>query len=299
MTASTANYHVSADGNVRKCSAKTPEACRAQKAEGMTEQHFTNIQEAQQAYEEVMTKIYPFSEPVLSKPLNLSDTVDMDAQKFDEQKYIENCHEYFEKLNEADKKALHGYVQDTFDDINSALYGTREMTPEIEKEIVALDKALAKNSHKAPKTVWRSFGGGNLNKEFHERGYKVGDTVKFDGYTSTAETSSGLSGVLNSITWYMQETDSNDWEYESEKSLKIKVSEEYSKNGDKGKSTVLCIRPKNAAPVSMLRGRSTEQEWLIPRGAQFKVSEIYENRELTGGNMRDGTYAHVYVLDEI
>lgn len=292
------NYHISADGNVRKCVAKTVESCRAEKAEGV-DQHFSTKEEAQSAYEKSMATIYPFAQPVLSKPLNLSQTVDMDAQVFDEQKYIENCYEYFDDLDDEDKKALTDYVQDRYGDINDALYGNLEMTPEIEKEIEALDKALAKNSHKAPKTVWRSFGGGNLNKEFHERGYKVGDTVKFDGYTSTSETSSGLSGVLNSLTWYSQETPSDEWEYESEKSFKIKVSDEYGKNGDKGRSTVLCIRPKNAAPVSMLRGRSTEQEWLIPRGKSFRVSEIYENRELEGKNMRSGTYAHVYVLDEI
>ena len=292
-----ANYHISADGNVRKCVAKTVESCRAERAEGV-DQHFSTREEAQAAYEQSMSKIYPFAQPVLSKPLNLSQTVDMDAQVFDEQKYIENCYEYFEDLDDEDKKALTDYVQDRYGDINDALYGNLEMTPEIEKEIVALDKALAKNSHKAPKTVWRSFGGGNLNKEFHERGYKVGDTVKFDGYTSTSETSSGLSGVLNSTTWYANETPSDEWQ-KKPSGFGIQPTDEYGKNGDKGRSTVLCIRPKNAAPVSMLRGRSTEQEWLIPRGKSFRVSEIYENRELEGKNMREGTYAHVYVLDEI
>lgn len=293
-----ANYHISADGNVRKCVAKTVESCRAEKAEGV-DQHFSTREEAQEAYEKSMATIYPFAQPVLSKPLNLSQTVDMDAQVFDEQKYIENCYEYFEDLDDEDKEIITAYVNDAFDDMNSALYGTVEMTPEIEKQINRLDKALAKYKGKSPKTVWRNFGGGNVNKTFHAAGYKIGDTVKFDGFTSTAETSSGIAGMMNNMSWYMRETNDDEWEYESETSFKVKLPEEYGENGSEGRNVVLCIRPKNAAPVSMLRNRPTEQEWLIPRGKGFRVSEIYENRELTGRNAHSGTYAHVYVLDEI
>lgn len=44
-------YHVSADGTVRKCTAKTPESCRAKKAEGLDRQHFDSVESGSKAYE--------------------------------------------------------------------------------------------------------------------------------------------------------------------------------------------------------------------------------------------------------
>jgi len=288
-------YHISKnDGMARKCTAKTIESCRAEKPEGLNE-HYSTLEEAQAAYESSQGKT---SLSPLKRPLNLPKVVDMDAQKFNEQEYIDQSLEYLNSLNEEEKKALHGYVQSDYEDINSALYNGKELNPNLQEQIESMDSALAKYSGKTPKTVWRNFGGGKLNKEFHARGYKIGDTVDFDGYSSTAETSSGVMAMLNNLGWYTNETPSDQWQ-KKEKGFGIKVSEEYGENGDKGRNTLLCIRPKHAAPVSVFRGHAAEQEWLIPRGKKFKVSEIYEDRELTGGHMKSGTYAHVYVLDEI
>lgn len=291
----TVKYHISKiDGIAKRCIAKTPESCRAERPEGLDD-HYSTKEEASAAYEVSMSNV---SSSPLKKPLNLQKVVDVEMQQFDEKKYIETSTEFLNLLSDEEKEALTGYVQSDYQDINEALYNGEELNAKFKKQAELMDSALAKYSGKKPKTVWRNFGGGKLNKEFHERGYKVGDTVDFDGYSSTAETSSGLMAMLNNLSWYVNEVPDDQWE-KKEKGFGIKVSEEYGENGDKGRNTVLCIRPKNAAPVSMLRGRAAEQEWLIPRGKKFKVSEIYEDRELTGGYMKSGTYAHVYVLDEI
>lgn len=292
-----AKYHLTEDGP-KKCSAQQ-DNCPITK--NTKEEHFANLQEAQAAYE--TRQAAKFSSSPMKRPFNFNKTIDFDEDtpQFNEEEYVEKSYDFINELNDDEKLAVKNYVQDRYGDINSYLYGTPEEFAEldnIDEEIKALDAALAKNTIKPPKTVWRSFGGSNLNKIFHEQGYEIGEIVEFKGYTSTAETASGLTGVSNSLTWYSQEVDADEWETE-DNSYRIKLPEEYAKNGTKGRSAVLCIRPKNAAPVSMLRGRPTEQEWLIPRGAKFKVSEIYEDRTLEGKNMREGTYAHVYVLDEI
>lgn len=286
-------HHISKDGIARRCTAASIETCRAEKAEGF-DQHFDSMEEATKAYEqsrhaETFTK--------LRKPLNLPKIFNMEEEVFDEEEYVAANDKFRDKLTEEEVLALEGYVIEHYQEINEALYGKREMTKDVEKQVEVVDSALSKSEAKAPKAVWRSFGGLELNKEFQSKGYKVGDTVEFDGYTSTSETLSAIIGLKSATSWYMQETDPDEWETEPGNKYAVKVPDYYKKNGMR--NVLLHIRPKHAAPVSMFRGRATEQEWLIPRGAKFKVSEIYEDRELIGSRLMDETYADVYVLDEI
>lgn len=292
-------YHINSEGKTLVCRARTIETCTATKIDQLDE-HYETKEAATKAYEKYLEKSYAHPKS-FRKPLNIfCGTFNTDEQEFDEQKYIENSHTFMEALDDDDKQALRSYVRDSYHYVNSELWGKEpdESTYDIKKEVEALDRALVKSTVKPPNTVWRSFGGSDMNKIFHERGYKVGEAVEFKGYTSTTETPGGLSGVLNSLSWYMQESNPDEWETE-ENSYRVIVPEEYAENGAKGRNTILCIRPKSAAPVSMFRGRSTEQEWLMPRGSKFRISEIYENTSLEGGNMHPGTYAHIYVLDEI
>lgn len=242
--------------------------------------------------------------PKTSKPLpstpeiyrNIPQNFNLDTEKFDETKYIGNCTKYLNQLNEEEITTMNKYVQTDYNDINSALYGNTPKTAKINNQIKLLDSALTK-APEAPPLLWRSLSGFNLPNNFREQNHQKGDILQFNGYTSTSETPSALMHIPNDLTWYMKETPNDELERDPHIKYKIVLPEGY--QNQPAKNVFFMIKTKTAAPVSVLRGTTAEQEWLIPRGKKFRITNIHESRNVTGYHMNTGTRATIYEIEEI
>lgn len=220
-----------------------------------------------------------------------------DEEHFNELKYIQKATTYLKTLTPEQVKALQGYVIADYNDINSALYGNSKASTETKTSIKHLDAAL-KNAPQAPPVLWRSLSGFELPKNFNKQNYKPGDVLKFKGFTSTSETPSALMHIPNDMTWYMRETPSDEYQYDPNFKYRVMLPEKYAEER-KAQNVLFMIKTRKAAPVSVLRSTTAEQEWLIPRNTEYRITEIHENRTLSGENHRTSTRATIYVLEEV
>lgn len=220
----------------------------------------------------------------------------LDNEKFDETKYIGNCTEYLNQLDKEEITSVNQYVQADYNYINSALYGNTPATAKIKNQIRLLDAALTK-APEAPPVLWRSLSGFELPNKFREQNHQLGDVLEFKGYTSTSETPSALMHIPNDLTWYMRETPDDEWEHDPKMTYKVVLPKGY--EDQPAKNVFFMIKTRTAAPVSVLRGTTAEQEWLIPRGKKFRITNIHENKTVSGYHMRNGTRATIYEVEEI
>lgn len=284
----TNKFHVTQKGDVRPCRAKS-RPCP------LGGEHFTDKSEAEKHAEEKLKQSLAEATLTTKRIKKLA----VDSVKFDEERYMKLSNDFISKLTNSEKEALSYYVVEGYQEINESLYENGNEFPKLNKnlkdKIEAIDNALKKYSG-APETLWRNLSGNTLPKNFVAQDHSIGDTLDFHGFSSASETPSAMSGVWNRQTWYMQEVPSHEWERE-ENSRKIKVPETYM--SEESNNVIFKIKASSAAPVSMLRGRATEQEFLIPRGRKFRITNIHKNAEITGGNMRSGTFANIYEIEEI
>ncbi len=209
---------------------------------------------------------------------------------FDEQRYMNEAQLFISELSNEEKEALKDYVISGYQSMNEALYSGKSLT----NTIKLVDSALAKYKGDHPDILWRSIIGSTARLYDNT---KVGDVIEFKGFTSASETPDALMLIPNDLSIYMNETLSSEWETEGN-SYRVKLPKSFS---DKSPSNVLFqIKSKRAAPVSEFRSTLAEEEWLIPRGKQFRVIGIHANVAIGNLNhLYNGTRARVIELQEI
>lgn len=279
-------YHLTEDG---------PKPCRALKrACPLGGKHFENFEEAQLGYEDSMGLEYGFSDTPLK--VNFSELYNQPL--FQEGRYLSESKEFFSKLTEDETEALKGYTSVRYGDLNSALYGGRSRKKSIQVEIKALDAALSK-SREAPKNLWRSLSGRDLPQNFNAENHQVGEVIHFSGFTSTSETPDALMHIPSDTVFYMAEVPFEDQKTDPTNEYKVLPSKEYTDG--RALNAIFKINAKRAAPVSTLRSVLAEQEWLLPRDLNFRITAIYRNVEIgeLEGIRSQGTRAQVYEIEEI
>lgn len=273
-------FHISpSDGNVRKCVAKKY-GCKF----GIPlKEHFTDREDAIKVAEFMLNNEFGMFSKSLSKEKTrqkLSDDTRIvlsdPEHDFDEARYSAISAQYMFSLNDIEQNVMERYVQNLCDDLNEPLWRGREVPVEFQEDDKTLNSALHKYGGKVPEVLWRSLPGMNLQKDFAERGYKVGDSLTFPGYSSTSETLSNKSGaaqhLLSENDYYLNFTpeDEQDWVEDSNGWDVLNVPEDFAVDNIMFKMSNV----KTAAPVSMARNRATEQEWLIPKNTEYTITKI-------------------------
>lgn len=209
--------------------------------------------------------------------------------------YLESSHAYLRPLPETQRFALKEYAHFGYQDLNEALYLKSRLNPQLKMQVKLLDEALAK-APDAPETLWRSLGGYDLPRKFLSASPRVGEILHFPGFTSTSETPDALYAVLSDVDHYMESTPRKEWATDG--SFHVTPSEEFTKGP--ARNVIFKISARKAAPISTLRTRITEEEWLLPRNTRFVVRAIHRNVRLDAlKNIRRQTRAQVFELEEI
>lgn len=284
MSATITVFHISpSDGNVRKCVAKKY-GC---KFGFPLNEHFADKEEATKAAEFMLNNEFGMFSNSLSKE-KTRQTLSNDTQivlsdpefDFDENAYRAKSAAYMFSLNDAEQSVVERYVQSLCDDLNEPLWAGREVSTEFQEDDKTLNNALHKYKGEVPEVLYRSLPGMNLQKDFAEKGYKVGDSLTFPGYSSTSETLSNRSGaaqhLLSENDYYLNFTpeDEQDWVQDDRGRDVLNVPEDFAIDNIMFKMSNV----KTAAPVSMARNRATEQEWLIPKNTEYTITKIEKVR---------------------
>lgn len=286
------NYHISKnDGQVRICSAKTPQSCTSERPEGLQE-HYTDKQLAQTAYEKSQQTFTPILSKKKKTQPSMPQRIMIDNKEFDEQKYKEKSYNYFNSLTEKERQALDRYRGADYYDINSSLYNNEQQTPAIQESIKNIDSAIEKHTQAPPKVLWRGLAGKELPKMFNDKNHKVGDILEFPGYTSTTETKSGLTAMPKVHQWYIEQVPYKERQKDPKNPYKVLVPEEFKKTVPR--NVIFSIKTKQAVPMNS----QSEQEWLIPRGKKFKITEIHKERYFDDGR-NDENIANLFVIEEV
>ena len=233
--------------------------------------------------------------PIPERYTTIPEELKLDEEKFDDHKYVWECTKFLKTLTPEELESTNRYVQEAYYPINDTLYGNRPSKEEIRQHIKNLDSALSK-APEAPPLLWRSLSGFDLPTLFQSKNHQPGDIIEFKGYTSTSQTPSALMHIPNDLTWYMRETPDEEYEYHPQLKYRVMLPSTYSETP--AKNVLFMIKTRKAAPVSVLRGVTAEQEWVLPRGLKFRITKIHENRTLTGSLMRNNTRATIYEIEE-
>lgn len=90
------------------------------------------------------------------------------------------------ELNEAEQAAVESYASVGFKDINDALRGKKEMTPEIQNKVNLLDSAMNKNPLTKPETTFRGIKSTKFLKGEEDPKKLVGMVITDNGFMSTS-----------------------------------------------------------------------------------------------------------------
>lgn len=228
------------------------------------------------------------------KPPRTDVDMDLDHEgDFDEAKYEELSDNYLDSLTDEEAQAVHDYVISGYQFVNEGLWrlgGSTEFTD-------TLNEAIWKYDGDTPKTLWRNLSGTDLPREFNDKEYEQGDIITFHGFTSTSETPGALGHLMSPLDFYFAENPMGETEQvEGKNKFHRKPPSSY----EAPENVVFQINGSSAAPVSMSRGKSAEQEWLIGSGKEYRVDSVEKGVTITGGNQHDNVAtATVYTLTEV
>lgn len=304
-------FHINPDGNVKECSA-TKRICKY----GFTEQeHFDNKVDAEKEAESILSAQY---EIFNKRPTRNTENYSTDKRfvfsdsefYFDEVKYRLSSAEFINSLSIEEEQSVKDYVFSAYQSVNESLWNDGFVKSEDKQLDNDLSNALKKYDGEKPKFLYRNLGGPELNKEFLENNYQVGDIIVFPGYSSTSETLSKVSAaaktLLNELDYFMNNSSEEEVNeiFSQKKSFLDKVNVP---KQDVNNVMFKITNVKNAAPVSVARGRVNEQEWLIDKKSSFRIKNINrdvevfkdENDYLNPHPKRQKTFLTVFELEQV
>jgi hypothetical protein len=280
-------YHLTDDGP-KPCTA-TVRACP------LGGEHYQTVAEADGAFEALQPGFIGLKRN--NPPLVQFDEL-FEKKEFDEEAYRAVAKEYFANLSADETEALASYAMSSYYDINEALYNGKRRNKKVAAWVRSIDSAL-QSAPKPPEEVWRRLRGADTSENFLAEEHKEGDVLKLKGYSSTSETADALSQIPTDVDFYMRDVPSEDWDFDPNFKYTVVPSRKYTEGA--ARNVIFKLRANSAAPVSVTRSTTNEQEWMIPRGKKFRIVKIHPNVDLAplkrGGKF--STRAQIFELEEV
>lgn len=251
-------YHVSKDGNIRECRAKTEESCRASKIS----EHFDTKEKAHEFYEKKLSKenggnfiTQSNKNKTASKRINFMNSKDAETHM---NNMIEEYNVLKEVINDDEENALRGYSYVGYEAINKFLRGTPlesiSSTKNFQTTVDKLDSVFKKHDEiypmpEKPRKLYRyvKFKTPEQKEEFMKNFTESG-VFEEKAFMSTTEDPSFIAGYYHK--WKSHINDMVVLEIETKKGLSLQIEEEEEGNL-----------------------QSWEKERLLPRGMKFVIGE--------------------------
>lgn len=176
------------------------------------------------------------------------------------QEYLQTSQEWVNGLSTEQRDAVEAYVNQEYSDINEALWKGRG-----HEKTKHLDEALDVRGEQRLLYRKLALNGDRTEVAQQVSKFKVGETITFEGYTSTSQTPNAMIPLLTPPL-HDPESLPDDLREELDTSYRNVVAQ---------------IVTDRGAPVSALSHMPQEQEYLLGRGHTFRVLKIQKDVDFT------------------